>query len=54
MKLSFNIQEEMAKCKNMEDIAGKNGLLKRMLKEMTEQINDSRVKSPFCLLASRI
>ncbi|MEI7482927.1 MAG: IS256 family transposase [Elusimicrobiota bacterium] len=38
MKVSFNIQEEMAKCKTMEDIAGKNGLLKRMLKEMTEQM----------------
>ena len=38
MKLSFNIQEEMAKCKSMDDIAGKNGLLKRMLKEMTEQM----------------
>lgn len=28
----------MAKCKNMEDMMGKNGLFKRMLKEMTEQM----------------
>lgn len=38
MKVSFDIQAEMAKCKTMEDITGKNGLFKRMLKEMTEQM----------------
>ena len=38
MELSFNIQDELAKCKTMEDISGKSGLLKRMLKEMTEQV----------------
>ena len=38
MKLSFDLQAEMAKCRNMEDMLGKNGLFKRMLKEMTEQM----------------
>lgn len=42
-KLSFNVQEEISKCKTMEDIAGKNGLLKRMLKEMTEQILEAEM-----------
>lgn len=43
MKLSFNVEEEMGKCKTMEDLSGKNGLLKRMLKEMTEQILEAEM-----------
>lgn len=43
MKVSFNLQEEMSKCKTMEDITGKNGLFKRMLKEMTEQMLEAEL-----------
>jgi transposase-like protein len=43
MKVSFDIQAEMAKCKTMEDITGKNGLFKRMLKEMTEQMLEGEI-----------
>lgn len=43
MKLSFDVQEELIKCKTMEDISGKNGLLKRMLKDMTEQILEAEM-----------
>ena len=38
MKLSFDVEEALSQCKTLEDISGKDGLLKRMLKEMTEQI----------------
>lgn len=38
MKLTFDVQEALGQCKTLEDISGKNGLLKRMLKDMTEQI----------------
>jgi transposase-like protein len=40
MDLSFNVQEELAKCKDFQEI---NGLLKRMLKEATEQILDAEM-----------
>jgi len=43
MKLSFDVQEEIGKCKTIEDMTGKNGLLKRMLKEMTEQILEAEM-----------
>ena len=43
MKLSFDVQEELIKCKTLEDISGKNGLLKRMLKDMTEQILEAEM-----------
>lgn len=43
MKISFNIQEELAKCKTMEDITGKNGLFKRMLKEAAEQMLEAEM-----------
>jgi len=43
MKLSFDILEELGKCKTIEDISGKDGLLKRMLKEMTEQILEAEL-----------
>ena len=43
MKLSFDVEEELSKCKTLEDISGKNGLLKRMLKDMTEQILDAEL-----------
>jgi transposase-like protein len=43
MKLSFDVQEELCKCKTLEDISGKNGLLKRMLKDMTEQILEAEM-----------
>ena len=43
MKVSFDIQAEMAKCKTLEDITGRNGLFKRMLKEMTEQMLEGEI-----------
>jgi len=38
MKVSFDIEKEMAKCKTLDDITGKDGLFNRMLKEITEQM----------------
>ena len=43
MKLTFDIEEALSQCKTLEDISGKNGLLKRMLKEMTEQILEAEL-----------
>ncbi len=43
MKLSFDVEEALSQCKTLEDISGKNGLLKRMLKEMTEQILEAEL-----------
>ncbi len=43
MKLSFDLQEEMSKCKSMEDLTGKNGLFKRMLKEAAEQMLEAEM-----------
>lgn len=43
MELTFDIKAEMAKCKTMEDITGKNGLFKRMLKEITEQMLEAEM-----------
>lgn len=36
MNLSFDVEEALSQCKTLEDISGKNGLLKRMLKEISE------------------
>ena len=47
MKLTFDVEEALNQCKTLEDISGKNGLLKRMLKEMTEQILRGRADRPF-------
>ncbi|KJJ83589.1 ISCpe3, transposase [Candidatus Omnitrophus magneticus] len=44
MQISFNIDEELKKCKTIEELTGKNGLFKRMLKEITEQILDADLK----------
>jgi putative transposase len=43
MKLTFDVEEALSQCKTLEDISGKNGLLKRMLKEMTEQILETEL-----------
>jgi transposase-like protein len=43
MKLSFDVQEALGQCKTLEDISGKNGSLKRMLKDMTEQILEAEM-----------
>src|SRR3989339_285058 len=43
MKSSINLQEELAKCKTIEDLTGKNGLLKRLLKEATEQMLEAEM-----------
>lgn len=43
MKLTFDIEEALSQCKTLEDISGRNGLLKRMLKEMTEQILEAEL-----------
>ena len=43
MKLTFDVEEALSQGKTLEDISGKNGLLKRMLKEMTEQILEAEL-----------
>jgi transposase-like protein len=43
MKLTFDVEEALSQCKTLEDISGKNGLLKRMLKDMTEQILEAEL-----------
>jgi len=43
MKSSINLQEELAKCKTIEDLTGKNGLLKRLLKDATEQMLEAEM-----------
>lgn len=43
MKLTFDVEEALSQCKTLEDISGKNGLLKRLLKEMTEQILEAEL-----------
>jgi transposase-like protein len=43
MKLTFDVEEALSQCKTLEDISGKDGLLKRMLKEMTEQILEAEM-----------
>ena len=43
MKLTFDVEEGLRQCKTLEDISGKDGLLKRMLKEMTEQILEAEM-----------
>jgi transposase-like protein len=43
MKLTFDVEEGLRQCKTLEDISRKNGLLKRMLKEMTEQILEAEL-----------
>jgi transposase-like protein len=43
MKLTFDVAEALSRCKTLEDISGKNGLLKRMLKDMTEQILEAEL-----------
>ncbi len=43
MKLSFDVQEELSKCKTLEDISGKNGLMyaKGMtVRDIQEHIKD--------------
>lgn len=42
MELSFNVQNELAKCKDFPEI---NSLLKRMLKEATEQVLDAEMEN---------
>lgn len=36
--LTFDITKELEKCKTIEDLMGRNGLVKRMVKEMTEKL----------------
>jgi len=33
MKVPFDVKEALSQCKTLEDISGKNGLLKRILKD---------------------
>ena len=44
VEFSFNLQKEAEKCKTFEDMAGKNGLLKKMLKEMTEKVLEGELE----------
>lgn len=38
MSQDFNYQEELSKCKTMEDITGKNGLIQKIIKDAVEQV----------------
>ena len=38
-----NLQAEIKNCKTMEDITGKNGILKRLLKNMVENILEAEM-----------
>jgi len=40
-----NLQAEIKNCKTMDDITGKNGLLKRLLKNMTESILEAEMEN---------
>ena len=41
--LSFNIEDELKKVKTMKDLVGRDGLLKRMVKEMSEQLMEAEM-----------
>lgn len=41
--LTFDITKELEKCKTIEDLMGKNGVMKRMVKEMTERLLESEM-----------
>lgn len=43
MELTFEVEEALIWCKPLEDISWKDGLLKRMLKEMTEHILEAEM-----------
>lgn len=42
--LTFDITKELEQCKTIEDLMGKNGVMKRMVKEMTEHLLESEMK----------
>ena len=35
---NINYQEELAKCKTMEDLIGKNGLMKKLIQDMMQHL----------------
>lgn len=38
MSQSIDYQEEISKCRTMEDITGPNGLIQRIIKDAVEQV----------------
>jgi len=38
MSQEFNCQEELSKCKTMEDITGQNGLVQKIIRNAIEQV----------------
>lgn len=44
MKLpDINYQEEIKKCKTMEDVVGKNGLMQKLLKDVMQQLLEAEM-----------
>ena len=41
----FNYEEELAKCKSMEDVTGQNGLVQKMIKSALETLLQSEMKN---------
>lgn len=42
--LTFDITKELERCKTIEDLMGRNGVVKRMVKEMTEKLLEAEMK----------
>lgn len=42
--LNFNFEEELNKCKTIEDLTGKNGLVKKMIKNMMEHLLEKEME----------
>ncbi len=40
---NFNLKKEIAKCKTMDDVCGKNGLLQGLLGDVVEQMLEKEV-----------
>ena len=43
-KHSLNLDEELKKCRTMDDLMGKNGLLQRLVGPMVERILEASLK----------
>ena len=44
MSKEINYQEEIKNCKSVEDLVGKNGLMKRLFKDVIQQLLDAEME----------
>ena len=44
MSKEINYQEEIKNCKSVEDLVGKNGLMKRLFKDVMQQLLDAEME----------